>query len=214
MRPTAIESNAIAALRRSWPGAFRNERTPGGFREAAVAAAEELSAGRTGPIDRLFAEIGSDRPRLTWTPTEADLESPVLAFLHRYWQAHRAGGALPLSREIDAVKLVPALGYLMLMEPIDGGADFRYRVYGSHIVDYSKLEMTGKCVWDNPAPWVATYFAATYLAVYSRREPLFTFHRARLDHHFAQWERLILPFVNEDGAVDRLLVGNIPSLNR
>ena len=96
----------------------------------------------------------------------------------------------------------------------EDGADFRYRVYGSRIVEYSKIEMTGKRIWDLPSPWVATYFAVTYRAVCLRGEALYSLHRSRLDQTFARWERLILPFVDADGNVDRLLVGNIPSMRR
>lgn len=214
MGPVVKDTRALEALRESWPGAFRVQGSAQDLRRDAMMAADRLAAGDRQVIDRLFGVMECDPPALQWSPEEADLDSEILVFLRRYWRERMRGDDLPLSREIDALDLVPALGYVMLMEPVKGGVDFRYRVYGSRIVDYSKVEMTGKCVWDVPSPWVATYFAATYRAVCIRREPLYTFHRSRLDQLFAQWERLILPFVDDNGTVDRLLVGNVPSLRR
>lgn len=208
------ENNAILALRESWPGAFLVKEPVRDMRQEADRVAAGLVQGDRGELDRLFDSMDSSAPELVWSPASGDLSCDILAFLRHYWAERRRGTELPLSREIDALDLVPALGYIMLMEPLEGGSDFLYRVYGSRIVDYSKTEMTGKRVWDVPSPLVAAYFAASYRAVCIRREPLYTFHRSRLAQFHAQWERLILPFVNEQGDVTRLLVGNVPSLQR
>lgn len=202
------------ALRESWPGAFLGEAPARDMRLEAERVATGLVEGDRRELDRLFDTMDSNAPELVWSPDQAELSCDILGFLQRYWIERKRGDDLPLSSGIDAMDLVPALGYVMLMEPMDGGSDFLYRVYGSRIVDYSKTEMTGKRVWDVPSPLVAAYFMATYKAVCIRREPLYTFHRSRLAQFHAQWERLILPFANADGQIDRLLVGNVPRLQR
>lgn len=214
MVPSTEDNRALDALRQSWPGAFQVQRSSDDYRAAAIVAAAELASDGRGEIDRLFNAMQSDRPRLVWSPTEQDLPPGPLTFLRDYWLQRKRGDDLPLSAGIDAVDLVPAIGYLMLLEPIEDTSNFRYRVYGTRIVEYSRVEMTGRSVWDVPAPWVATYFVATYRAVCDRRQPLYAQHRARVDRYFAEWDRLILPFVDAAGEVDRLLVGNVPSLNR
>ena len=208
------DHNAIQALQESWPGAFTGPAPPSDMRREAEGAAESLAQGDRQPLDRLFDAMTCEPPELIWSPEPADVSNQTLSFLRSYWLERCGEGGLPPSRDIDALELAPALGYVMLLEPIDGGSDFLYRVYGSRIVDYSRTEMTGKRVWDIPSPMVAAYFVATYGAACRRREPLFSFHRARLEQFYAHWERLILPFVDEDGVVDRLLVGNVPSLQR
>jgi hypothetical protein len=178
--------------------------------------AEELTRavieGRSGPVDALFREIDSPAPVLRWAPDDAVLESPPLRFLNRFWRDRRGTSGLPPSATIDPLELGPALGYLMLLEPVDGGIDFLYRLYGSIIAEHAGIEMTGKRVWDVPAPLVAAYFVATYRAVLAERRPLFAHHATHHDIQIAQWDRLILPFAGADGRVDRLLVGNMPSL--
>ena len=214
MRSPSLNASHLAAVLDAWPGAIRVERTASELRELASRAALELADGRAGIIDGLFAEMQSPAPTLCWGPAAAEMEPPQLRFLVDFWDGCPRVGGLPLSWLIDPLKLAPALGYLMLMEPLDDSMDFRYRVYGSRIVEYSGVEMTGKCVWDIPAPQVAAYFVATYRAVVQRRQPLFAHHRTYHHIQVAQWDRLILPFVDEHGTVDRLLVGNVPSLRR
>lgn len=207
------EASHIAAVLDAWPYALRDRWSPAELRDAASRAATELVAGRSESIDTLFAEMRSPAPVLRWQPQEAELAPPQLRTLHRYWNDCRGADELPPSSRIDPLQVTSALGYVMLLEPVDGATDFRYRVYGSRIVEYSRVEMTGRCVWDIPAPLVAAYFVATYRAVVTRRQPLFAHHRTHHAIQIAQWDRLILPFVGDDGAVDRLLVGNVPSLH-
>lgn len=175
-------------------------------------ATEDLLDGRVDAVNRLFAQIDSPSPVVKWDPDEADLESASLRFLLRYWRERARPDALPLSSVIDALDLEPAFGYLMLLEPVEGGADFRYRLYGSTIAHYAGIEMTRKTVSDIPAPIVAAYFMATYRAVAIARRPMFAHHETRYDIQIARWDRLILPFVDAQDRVDRLLVGNIPTI--
>ena len=204
----------MQALRDSWPGAFTGQRPALDMRRQAAIVADGLIADDHEALEQLFEDIDTEPPAVVWSPSAEQLADEILIFLRNYWLDLRRGDAPPLSRHIDALDLAPALGYLMLLEPQDGDTDFLYRVYGSRIADYSRFEMTGKRVWDVPSTWVAAYFSATYRAVCIRHEPLFSFHRARIDQFHAQWQRLILPFVNEEGVVDRLLVGNVPSVKR
>jgi hypothetical protein len=214
MRASNAEIRALEALRQSWPGAFRVQRSTEDYRGSAQMAALELVAGGQGEIDRLFREMDIRRPHIVWAPKAEDLPAGPQRFLLDFWCARQREGAPPRSATIDALDLKPALGNLMLLEPVDQASDFRYRVYGSNIVEYSRVEMTGRTVWDIPAPWAAAYFVATYRAACERIEPLYARHFARLDGQATAWDRLILPFVDADGWVDRLLVGNIPDLER
>lgn len=161
-------------------------------------------------IDRLFAEMQSPVPQLQWMPDDGILDHPQLRFLNDYWHGRMRNGALPLSSGIDVLDLGPAIGNLMLLEPVDGATDFVYRVYGTGIVEHTRVEMTGKRVWEIPAPLVATYFIAAYCAVVARRMALLICRRTEHGLPVARWDRLILPFADAAGTVDRLLVGSVP----
>ncbi len=182
------------------------------FPQLVDTATRELIAGRADTIARLFTAIESPLPTTHWDPTADSLDSDRLRFLLEIWQEAASQGRLPSSRSIDPMRLAPVLGYVMLLEPIDGGTDFRYRVYGSIIAEHSGIEMTGKRVRDLPSAPVAVYLLATYRAVCQTRRPMFAHHTTHYDIQIAEWSRLILPFAADDGTVDRLLVGNVPSM--
>lgn len=173
-------------------------------------AAAELVEGRFEAMYDLFEAISSPRPVLKWQPDDADLESEHLRFLHDYWRRRARADGLPLSSGIDALDLKPVLGYVMLLEPTETDDDFLYRVYGSIIAEKGGLELTGKRVSEVPSSMVAAYFLATYRAVVVRRCSLLARHTTHHTIQITQWDRLILPFANPSGRIDRLLVGNIP----
>ena len=62
----------------------------------------------------------------------------------------------------------------MLLDLVEGGRDFRYRLYGSMIASISGFDMTGKLLSEHPAsPYVAEFALASYRAAVQRREPVF-----------------------------------------
>ena len=210
MKSSFPNLDSIGAIEHGWPGALRTERPEVDFRDIAALASQQLVKGQTDIIDRLFTTMQSPVPQLQWMPESETLDHPQLRFLNDYWHGRIRDGELPLSRGIDVLDLRPAIGNLMLLEPIDGATDFVYRVYGTGIVEYTRVEMTGKRVWEIGSPVVATYFIATYRAVVARRMALLTCRRTEHAMPVFRWDRLILPFVDANGTIDRLLVGNIP----
>ena len=207
-----FRSDALAAARETWPVAATQQVSEDELDQLADDATDAVIDSRKSGLRLLFNRIESPTPIVEWEPGPEILEPHLrLEFLQRYWSDRHRDHRLPLSTTIDPIELQPALGFIMLLEPIRGGDDFLYRVYGTAIAQQSGLEMTGKRVRDVPIPLVAVYFLATYRAVTFVRRPLFTHHATHHSIQVAQWDRLILPFVDEAGEVDRLLVGNVPS---
>lgn len=150
-------------------------------------------------------------PELVWNPQIADLPHVELQFLIRHWDYLRGHGRLPRHSRIDPLDMQEALGFLMLLEVIDGGADYRYRLYGSKVADRSGVDMTGRRLSDfEIEPLTKRFFIAGYRAVVRRREPLATVHVHAPNIAISSTMRLILPLSDETDAVSRLLVGNIP----
>jgi hypothetical protein len=112
-------------------------------------AANELSSTRA-----LFEAYDSLPPRVVWSPVEADLPHEPLRFLLRYWTEKRGASAAPLTTSIDPLEMVPALGFIILLDVIGldvigpdvigGGIDFRYRLYGTGIVERTGKDWTGR----------------------------------------------------------------------
>src|SRR5690348_5030782 len=103
----------------------------------------EIAAGEVGSLGEVFHSKGGRGPELYWSPAVERLAAPQLRFLLRYWQDLRGSRALPPAREIDAIEMRPALGYISLLDVVDGGRDFHYRLFGSIVAGVSGFDMTG-----------------------------------------------------------------------
>lgn len=181
-----------------------------GHRIAAWAAS--LAAGEPHDLQETFITKGGAAPDIVWNPPVDRLGAPQLRFLLRYWTDLAGARAMPGAKEIDALEMRPALGYINLLDVVEGGEDFRYRVFGSVIAAVAGYDMTGRLVSAlKTAPYMAEFALANYRAVVQRGEPLLTEHRPPPSTMpTVTWHGLVLPLAGQDGAVARLLIGNVP----
>jgi hypothetical protein len=142
-------------------------------------------------------------------PDGAAFEDRRLEKLLEYWRALPRTGDLPAAEAIDPAALVFILGWLMIIAPIDGGADFSYRLYGSNIAEVTGRDLTG-CKLGDSFPDVAAFTGEVYRNVMRDRRPALTRHTPPRLVLVERWERLILPFAGPDGGVARFLVGAVP----
>ncbi|MCK6451896.1 MAG: PAS domain-containing protein [Alphaproteobacteria bacterium] len=158
-----------------------------------------------------FAGNGAPPPRVVWQPSEDDVRHEPLRFLVGFWQMHSAGGRLPGVDMVEPFALKPALGYIMLLDVLDDGWDYRYRLYGTNIAQRLGQDLTGRRTSDiSKRAFTGTFYIAAYRAVLERRAPLFTVSASPRYVAAVDWWRLALPLAAPDGAVTRLLVGNVP----
>jgi hypothetical protein len=162
-------------------------------------------------IATYFAANDAPPPILIWNPPHDVLPEGPLQFLAGFWRSHCAGGVLPGIDIVDPLALKPALGYLMLLDVLDDGWDYRYRVYGSAIARRFGRDLTGARTSDIArTAYTGNFYIAGYRAVIARREPLYSVSSSPNYVAATDWRRLALPLAGPDGAVSRLLVGNVP----
>lgn len=173
--------------------------------------ARQICAGDYADIDAVFFAHTGHKPTIQWSPPAERLIAPQLRSLLEYWTGLAVGGQLPNRHSIDPAAMRPALGYVMLIDVVDRGRDFRYRLYGSMIARVSALDMTGRLASEHPASTYVNEFAlAANRAVVERRLPLYTERSPALAEHTARWQRIGLPLTNDAGEVTRLLAGTVP----
>jgi hypothetical protein len=171
-----------------------------------------LVAGEAQGLREAFAAKGGAAPDIVWAPPVDRLSAPQLRFLLRYWTDLAGARPMPNAREIDALEMRPALGYIHLLDAIEGGEDFRYRVFGSIIAAVVGYDMTGRTVSAlKTSSYMAEFALAAGRAVVQRREPLLTEHRPPASAvPTVAWHGLILPLAGDSGTVARLLIGSVP----
>lgn len=184
--------------------------------EAVIArVADELSAGQSRTLDTLFERDGLAPPEVVWDPPREDLPESRLKELKQVWQGLPHPHGIPPVQALDPLAFVDALGIVMLLDVLEGGRDFRYRVYGADVAGGFGQSMLGRCTSEIPMPApVRALFMGGYRSVLTQRKPLYTRHPAPPGVSVAHWSRLILPLADDAGAVSRLLVGNVPGPRR
>jgi hypothetical protein len=171
----------------------------------------DIVAGDMAAIRAVFVDHGAQPPVLVWNPSLDHVSEDTMRFLAQYWRDIAHAGTLPHIKRIDPVELRPALGYVLLLDAIEGGHDFRYRLYGSIVARVSGFDMTGKKLSEMPvSTYVREFGIASYRAALQRREPVYTERNPVGAAHTTSWQRIALPLVDDSGAVVRFLVGTTP----
>lgn len=162
-------------------------------------------------IAEVFIEHGAGPPIVVWSPSREQLRSEPTRHVLAHWSSLAAGSRLPDYRQVDPLDLRPALGYVLLLDVLESGRDFRYRLFGSMISRVSGFDLTGKLLSEHPASAYVTEFSlAVGRAAVRRREPIYTVRRPVGAKDTSLWERLVLPLVDESDRVARLMVVATP----
>lgn len=132
---------------------------------------------------------------------------PILGGTLAYWMGKRRDRPMPSRRDIEPAEIPRLLANLQLIDVIDGGSRFRYRLIGTALVDAFGRDYTGKHL-DKLFPDERGAFAqGLYQAVCNARHPMFlrnTYNTTRAVDIVAN--RLYLP-LSEDGANVNVILG-------
>jgi hypothetical protein len=170
-----------------------------------------LLAGDLAPLAAPFLHHGLRPPVAIWNPRAEDLPTMQLPFVLDYWHGLRDAHGRVAPELIDPFALKPALGYILLIDVLEDGADFRYRLYGSEIARVAGFDMTGKRTSEMVTGSLASnFYIAGYRALLRRPEPLFTWHEMPMQITINNWDRIVLPLSDAQGRITRILTCNMP----
>jgi hypothetical protein len=158
-----------------------------------------------------FRAGGTKEPEVVWNPAPNQIAVPKLRSVLEYWTSLRIGQALPQATDISPIGLRTALGYVMLVDPVDQGRDFRFRLYGTVLASISGFDMSSKLLSEHGAStYVVEFSLAVYRAAFFRGEPIFTSRTPAAAVHTKEWQRVILPLVDKAGQRSSFLAGKVP----
>lgn len=82
----------------------------------------------------------------------SQLDSPRIHRFHDYWRARREQHAIPLRAAFDPTELRELLPNIVVIEVEQAPLRFRYRLVGTRVVEFNKLDFTGSYLgaigWD------------------------------------------------------------------
>lgn len=103
------------------------------------------------------------RENVTGVQTELDpkhFTHPTLSFLRAYWDEKRGTRTMPSRSDIRPSEMKEHLGYILLLDVLDGGEDFRFRTVGARVSDYFLMDGIGKTVSEGFAAYGEAAVAA------------------------------------------------------
>jgi len=134
--------------------------------------------------------------------------NPKLLDFYALWRGKCSGGRLPARTDFTLEDLRPYIGRIAILDVIDGGRDFRFRLYGTQIAEEYKGEMTGKSV----TAFRANFFAAIvpgYRRAVETRQPHYDAPEIDDALMLYKWERLVVPLASDGTTIDMIMVCSI-----
>lgn len=126
-----------------------------------------------------------------------------------YWDGKRAGRRAPRRADIDPAEIKPHLPHVFMVDVLEGGTDFRYRLIGTAITRGLGRDNTGKRVSElyESQPEARARLCAYFRFGIEARAPIFS--RGRVfwasDAGFRRFASCLLPLSDDGAAVNILL---------
>lgn len=132
---------------------------------------------------------------------------PRLLGLFQLWQTKRDRRFAPARPDIRPEELQPWLGNIILLDVIDGGKDFRYRLFGSAVAREAGFDMTGKMLSEYPIKATLPFLFEVHRELVRRACPALTEHNPAVPN-VRRRRRLLLPFSSDGKSIDMTLSAN------
>lgn len=143
-------------------------------------------------------------------PAGCRLDHPALTALHSYWMRKRNGAFAPSRSDIDPVEIPSLLPHVLLLDVIDGGARFRYRLAGTEIEERIGCRLAGRYLDEVTEGDYSSYIHALFRRSLTERRPLYSECVYGLSDKLAHLtKRIMLPLSADGRAIDMFLCGQI-----
>jgi hypothetical protein len=143
------------------------------------------------------------------------IERPELRLIDdllQYWDRKRAGRLGPRRAEIDPAEIKVHLPNIFMVEVVDNGADFRYRLIGTRITEALGRDSTGKKMSElyDDQPQARAQLYAAFRLIVDQQAPVFI--RGRVfwlpDAQYRRFTSVVMP-LSEDGASVSMTLGEM-----
>ncbi|MBL8706790.1 MAG: PAS domain-containing protein [Rhodospirillales bacterium] len=130
-----------------------------------------------------------------------------LLALYRLWDSKRRGRTLPARADFEHAELAPWFGNLILLDVLEGGKDFHYRLFGVTLAEEAGFDMTGRKLTDYPITSNLPHFFSVFTEIIKRRSPALSEHDPAVPN-VRRRRRLILPLGRNGETVDMMMTYN------
>lgn len=179
------------------------------FYDEVRALSSDLSNGNENSLNRLFIKNGYCKPEITWAPSSRSFAHPsMLAFSCTVGVVMGDDGTF-YERNYNFKDFEIFKDHLMILEPTNIPAQWRYTHYGRQIAAQYNRNMRGETT-DKFASYISVFFSALYLTAEKKRTCVLSEHEPPSYVFVSKWRRLIVPVYHDNGLLSRFVVLNIP----
>ena len=139
----------------------------------------------------------------------ANIKGPADDELVAYWESKKEDDRLPARGDIDPIDIPKLLPHIGLIDVIDGGADFRYRLLGTRLNEVFGEDFTGQLVSETKQGEYGELLLDLYRSVVTERAPIVSesvFEYKGKEH--LNIHRLLLPLAKDGEEVDMIMFMN------
>jgi hypothetical protein len=133
-----------------------------------------------------------------------------LAFVRDYWESKRGERAMPSRSDLSPAEFKAQLPSILLVDVIDGGEDFRYRLVGTQLTPFFKSNATGQLMSEVIGPFGKDVLEETlkfYRAVVRRQVPVrLTGSGSIYGQDPKHFDAYLAP-LSEDGSIVNMILG-------
>lgn len=143
------------------------------------------------------------------------IEAEKLRDIYRYWRRKCRERAFPSRADIEPTEIPALLSHVFLIDVVDGGRDFRYRLLGTHIVESVGFEFTGQLVSEFMRDREQELRAQDYHRLVESREPQHVIgNMVAFGRDYMRYERVLCPLSSDGEAIDMIFGGLFFQLDR
>ena len=139
-----------------------------------------------------------------------------LVALYSYWSSKRGPRAMPGRPDIDPAELLPLLPHILLMDVVEAGRDFRYRLVGTEVERHIGRPVTGRLISEVLNGDYLAYIHSLHRRAMTEATPVYSennFDAARSGFapvaDYKRAYRLMLPLARDGTSVDIMLCGQV-----
>ncbi|MBU6298465.1 MAG: PAS domain-containing protein [Alphaproteobacteria bacterium] len=138
-----------------------------------------------------------------------DVDDPLLRQGIAYWESLRGARAFPAREQLQPRAIAPLLSRTVLIDIIDGGADFEYVIVGDEVARAYSARLIHRRISDiaYEMPNTIAFWDGIYREMC--REPKLRVVRMRAGHdgetHFLDGMVVLLPLGASDSAIDHIV---------
>ncbi len=143
------------------------------------------------------------------------IEAEKLRDIYRYWRGKCREGAFPSRADIDPTEIPALLPHVFLIDVVEDGRDFRYRLVGTHIIESVGFEFTGQLVSEFMRDREEALRAHDYHRLVESREPRHVIgNMVAFGRDNMRCERVLCPLSSDGEAIDMIFGGLLFQLDR